>query len=103
MPTDRRAGLRGLGPAFGVVLPRLAAAVGRHVEQAEGPVDRPVATAGGGVSEERAVAVAQETDDVPHVSADRRLQAPHRAAQSAVRCNRLLGTVDSSQRNYHRW
>src|SRR3981081_4326453 len=35
-PTARRAGLRGLGPALGVVLPRLAAAVGRHVEQAEG-------------------------------------------------------------------
>src|SRR5438132_12360832 len=33
MPTDRRAGPRGLGPALGVVLPRLAAAVGRHVEQ----------------------------------------------------------------------
>ena len=27
------------GPALGVVLPRLAAAVGRHVEQAQGPVD----------------------------------------------------------------
>src|SRR5512132_1779642 len=33
MPTDRRVGLRGLGPALGVVLPPLAAAVGRHVEQ----------------------------------------------------------------------
>src|SRR6266705_2468492 len=33
------------GPALGVVLPRLAAAVGRHVEQAQGPVDRLVATA----------------------------------------------------------
>ena len=67
MPTDRRAGLRGLGPALGVVLPRLAAAVGRHVEQAEGPVDRLVATARRGVGEEHAVAVAQETDDVPHL------------------------------------
>src|SRR6184192_2883454 len=65
MPTDRRPlDLRGLGPALGVVLPRLAAAVGRHVEQAEGPVDRLVATAGRGVGEEHAVAVAQETDDV---------------------------------------
>ena len=34
VPTDRRADLRGLGPALGVVLPPLAAAVGRHVEQA---------------------------------------------------------------------
>src|SRR5229473_238456 len=65
-----------LGPALGVVLPRLAAAVGRHVEQAEGPVDRLVAPAGRGVGEEHAVAVAQETDDLPHFSADRRLHAP---------------------------
>src|SRR2546426_3381662 len=36
MPTGRRAGIRSLGPALGVVLPRLAAAVGRHVEQTEG-------------------------------------------------------------------
>src|SRR5437868_14123181 len=43
MPTDRRAGIRGLRPAFGVVLPPLAAAVRRHVEPAEGPCDRPVA------------------------------------------------------------
>src|SRR6266566_2924727 len=78
MPTDRRVGLRGLGPALGVVLPRLAAAVGRHVEQAEGPVDRLVAPAGRGVGEEHAVAVAQETDDVPHFSADRRLHVAHR-------------------------
>ena len=54
-----------LGPALGVVLPRLAAAVGRHVEQAEGPVDRLVATARRGVGEEHAVAVAQEAGDVP--------------------------------------
>src|SRR5207249_8152537 len=78
MPTDRRAGLRGLGPALGVVLPRLTAAVGRHVEQAEGPVGRLVAAAGRGVGEEHAVAVAQEADDVPHVSADRPLHALHR-------------------------
>src|SRR5437588_3585674 len=78
MPTDRRVGLRSLGPALGVVLPRLAAAVGRHVEQAEGPVDRLVPPAGRGVGEEHAVALAQETDDVPHFSADRRLHAPHR-------------------------
>src|SRR3979411_3065699 len=78
MPTDGRAAPRGLGPALGVVLPRLAAAVGRQVEQAEGPVDRLVAPAGRGVGEEHAVAVAQETDDVPHFSADRRLHAPHR-------------------------
>src|SRR5258708_39170305 len=37
------------GPALGVVLPRLAAAVGRHVEQAQGPVDRLVAPARRGV------------------------------------------------------
>src|SRR5438105_15112278 len=73
MPTDWRAGLRGLGPALGVVLPRLAAAVGHHVEQAEGPVDRLVTTAGRGVGEEHAVAVAQETDDVPHRSEERRV------------------------------
>src|SRR5437868_7308710 len=54
MPTDRRVGLRGLGPARGVVLPRLAAAVGRHVEQAQGAVDRLAATARGGVGERRA-------------------------------------------------
>src|SRR5689334_1958232 len=69
MPTDRRAGLRGLGPALGVVLPRLAAAVGRHVEQAEGPVDRLVATARRGVGEERAVAVAHEAGDGTHAVA----------------------------------
>src|SRR5262245_65125847 len=45
MPADRRVGLRSLGPAHGVSLPRLAAAVGRHVEQAQGPVGRLVATA----------------------------------------------------------
>src|SRR3712207_1412301 len=55
MPADRGAGLRGLGPALGVVLPRLAAAVGRHVEQAQGTVDRLVATARRGVREEHAV------------------------------------------------
>src|SRR4030095_5990270 len=38
MPTDRRVGLRGLGPALGVVLPRLAAAVWRHVAQTKGAV-----------------------------------------------------------------
>src|SRR5438445_10605736 len=38
MPTDRRARLRGIGPALGVILPRLAATVGRHVEQRAGPV-----------------------------------------------------------------
>src|SRR5437773_6435893 len=39
MPTDRRAGLNGRRPAFGVVLPPLATAIGRHVEQAERTVD----------------------------------------------------------------
>src|SRR6266702_6804897 len=78
MPTDRRVGLRGLGPALGVVLPRLAAAVGRHVEQAEGPVDRLVAAARRGVGEEHAVAVAQVTDDVSLFCQERRLDAPHR-------------------------
>src|SRR5215217_6467960 len=78
MPTDRRVGLRGLGPALGVVLPRLAAAVGRHVEQGQGPVDRLVATARRGVGEERSVAVAQETGDGTHAVADRRGHAPHR-------------------------
>src|SRR5688500_8765944 len=53
--TDRRAGVRRLGPAFGVVLPRLAATIGRHVEQAERPVGRLVAAAGRGVGEEHAV------------------------------------------------
>ena len=43
----------------------LAAAVGRHVEQAQGRVGRFVATARRGVGEEHAVAVAQVTDDVP--------------------------------------
>src|SRR5262249_39063380 len=37
------------GPALGRVLPRLAAAVRRHVEQAEGPVGPLVATARRGV------------------------------------------------------
>ena len=78
MPADRRADLRGLGPALGVVLPRLAAAEGRHVEQAEGPVNRLVVPARRRVGEEHAVAVAQETDDMPHISADRRRHAPHR-------------------------
>src|SRR2546421_7746334 len=45
MPTDRRVGLRGLGPALGVVLPRLAAAPRRHVDQGEGPGDPLVAPA----------------------------------------------------------
>ena len=44
-----------LGPALGVVLPRLAAAVGRHVQQGEGSDDRLVAAARRGVGEERAV------------------------------------------------
>src|SRR6266567_7826546 len=78
MPTDRRVGLRGLGPALGVVLPRLAAAVGRHVEQAEGPVGRLVATARRGVGEEHAVAVAQEAGDGTHAAADRCLHVAHR-------------------------
>src|ERR1700716_2187609 len=60
MPTDRRAGLGGRRPALGIVLPRLAAAVGRHVEQAEGSVDRLVAPARPGIGEEHAGAVAQE-------------------------------------------
>src|SRR5437867_13243284 len=38
MPPDRRAGLTGPGPALGVALPRLAAAVGPHVGQAQAPV-----------------------------------------------------------------
>ena len=62
---DRRADLRGLGPALGVVLPCLAAAVGSHVQQAEGPVGRLVAPARRGVGEEHAVAVAEVTEDVP--------------------------------------
>src|SRR5207244_1850832 len=33
MPTGRRAGVRGRRPALGVVLPPLAAAIRRHVEQ----------------------------------------------------------------------
>ncbi len=66
-----RAGPRGCPP-------RLAAAVGRHVEQGEGPVDRLVATTRRGVGEEHAIAVAQETDDVPHSSADRRVHTAHR-------------------------
>src|SRR5664279_1948971 len=78
VPSDWRASLTSLGPALGVVLPRLAATVGRHVEQAQGPVDRLVATARRGVGEEHSVAVAQERDDVPHLSADRRLHIPHR-------------------------
>src|SRR3989475_12530748 len=40
MPTDRRLGLRGPGPALRGVLPRLAAPAGDHVGQAEGPPDR---------------------------------------------------------------
>src|SRR5438445_9324072 len=48
MPTNRRAGVDGRGPALGVVLPPLAAAVGRHVEQAERTVDPLGATAGRG-------------------------------------------------------
>src|SRR5438093_11496536 len=76
MPTDRRAGLRGLGPTLGVVLPRLAATVGRHVEQAQGPVDRLVATARRGVGEEHAVAGAQGTHEVPPFSPDGRLHPP---------------------------
>jgi hypothetical protein len=67
-----------IGPARGLVLPRLAAAVGRHVEQAEGPVDRLVATARRGVGEERAVAIAQEAGDVTHFAADRRVHVVHR-------------------------
>src|SRR5580692_8779630 len=67
------AGVAPLWPALGLVLPRLAAAVGRHVEQAEGPVDPLVATAGRGVGEEHPVAVAQEAGDVTHVAADRRV------------------------------
>src|SRR5436305_5372651 len=63
MPTDRRAGARGRWPALGVVLPRLAAAVGRHVEQAERRIGRLVATARRGVRKEYAVAVAQVADD----------------------------------------
>src|SRR6202050_1475604 len=66
-----------LGPAFGVVLPGLAAAVGRHVEQAEGPHDRLVAAARRGVGEERALAVAQEAGGVPHVAADRLSQVAY--------------------------
>src|SRR5262245_55041549 len=46
MPTDRRAGLRGLGPALGVVLPRLAAAAGvmssRPKDPSAGSLPRPV-------------------------------------------------------------
>jgi hypothetical protein len=76
--TDRRAGVTGLEPTLGVVFPRLAATVGRHVEQAEGPVDRLVATTRRGVGEEHPAAVAQETDDVPHFSADRRIHVAHR-------------------------
>src|ERR1700712_1135602 len=57
MPTDRGAGLTGFGPTLGVVLPPLAATVGRHVEQRQGRVDRLVAAARRGVGEENAVAV----------------------------------------------
>ena len=62
------------GPALGVVLPRLAAAVGRPVEQAEGPVGRFYSTARRGVGEEHAVAVAKKADE----PADRLLSASHR-------------------------
>src|SRR3712207_9087818 len=53
------------------LLPRLAAAVGRPVQQAEGRGDRLVAAARRGVGEERAVAVAQEAGEVAHLPADR--------------------------------
>src|SRR6201999_1585743 len=59
---------RPLGPALGSVLPCLAAAVGRHVEQAEGPVDPLVAAGGRGVGEEHAIAVAQVAGEVAHVA-----------------------------------
>src|SRR5690242_12207003 len=78
MPTDRRACLRSLGPALGVLLPTLTAAVGRHVEQAEGPVGRLVATARRGVREEDAVPVAEEADQMPLFREKRTLHAAYR-------------------------
>src|SRR5437868_3597912 len=51
-----------LGPALGVVLPRLAPTVGRHVQQADGSVGGFVAPPGRAVGEERTVAVAQVAD-----------------------------------------
>src|SRR5213076_2240615 len=57
MPTGRRAGVRRRRPTVGILLPRLAAAVRRHVEQAERRIGRLVATARSGVRKEYAVAV----------------------------------------------
>src|ERR687894_2733209 len=67
-----------LGPAVGLLLPRLPSAVGGHVEQAEGRIGRLVAPAGGGVGEEHAVAVAEETADVPFFGEEPRLHIADR-------------------------
>src|SRR5262249_10168603 len=64
-PTGWRAGVRSRWPALGVVFPRLAAAVRRHVQQPERRVGRFVATARRRVRQEHAVAVAQVALDVP--------------------------------------
>src|SRR5882757_7041653 len=71
-------GFAPLGPTVGVDLPRLAAAVRRHVEQAHGPVDRFVAPARRGVGEEHAVTVEQVAGDRAHAVADRSVQTAHR-------------------------
>src|SRR5690349_7360710 len=57
MSTDRRARVRRRRPTVGILLPRLAAAVRRHVEQAERRICRLVATARRGVRQEYALAI----------------------------------------------
>src|SRR6185369_12581322 len=76
--TPRPGRLAPLGPTLRVVLPRLAAAVGRHVEQAHGGEDPFVAAPGRGVREEHTVAVAEEAGDATHVVADRRGHVAYR-------------------------
>ena len=73
-PASRR---QGLGPAIGVVLPPLAAAVGRHVEQAEESGGRLVAPTGRRVGENTVPVAQGKQAHVPHLPADRRAHAPH--------------------------
>src|ERR1700722_10282932 len=79
-----------LGPAVGTVLPRLAPAVRRHVEQAEGPDAGLVPAARRVIGKEGAVAVAQEAGEASAAAVKRPLKAAGRVPRLCIAHERQI-------------